>query len=354
MRIALAVLVAIWALPATGKADLALDPRLEEAAEALARACARAGDLSPLRHGRAVRLEVTRAGAAVAEPQVAAVIASDPEMGRLRLLERIASYEQLRPSHAGFGVAPLPAGGFVVVALFGRVSVEWEGELPAEVPPDTLIRLRGRLLGELHHPQLHVVPPGGLPVRLPLRRDGEWFEAELYLVSRGRTVLEVMGVGPHGPEVALLSEIYVGEPLPETQKLARDAEAEGPRDVAEMRADLDRLRAQRGLPPLRYDPLLQQVAQAYAEELLARGRFGHVSPESGKVSDRLRRAGYDFRIAGENLGEGPSPAVAHRAIVQSPAHLSAILEPRFESIGIGVARSDALDRTVVVHVLATP
>src|SRR5690606_41749585 len=85
-----------------------------------------------------------------------------------------------------------------------------------------------------------------------------------------------------------------------------------------------------------------------------RGRFGHVSPESGKVSDRLRRAGYDFRIAGENLGEGPSPAVAHRAIVQSPAHLSAILEPRFESIGIGVARSDALDRTGAVHVLGTP
>src|SRR5690606_32652481 len=101
-------------------------------------------------------------------------------------------------------------------------------------------------------------------------------------------------------------------------------------------------------------PLLQQVAQAYAEELLARGRFGHVSPESGKVSDRLRRAGYDFRIAGENLGEGPSPAVAHRAIVQSPAHLSAILEPRFESIGIGAARSDAHARTVEVHVPAAP
>jgi len=352
MRIALAVLAAFWALAAAGAAGLASDPRLEEAAEALARACVAAGDLSPLHRGRAVRLEVTRAGASVAEPQVAAVIASDPEMGRLRLLERIGAFGQIRPTHVGFGVAPLPAGGFVVVALFGRVSVEWDGELPAQVPPGTLLRLRGRLLGGLRHPQLHVVPPGGLPVRMPLRRDGEWFEADLYLVTRGRTLLEVMGVGPQGPEVALLSEIFVGEPIPDAADAAD--EEEGPRDAAEMRAELDRLRARRGLPPFRHDPVLERVAQAYAEELLARGRFGHVSPETGKVGDRLRRAGYEFRIAGENLGEGPSPAVAHRAIVQSPAHLSAILEPRFESIGIGVARSDARDRTVVVHVLATP
>lgn len=341
-------------LASAAQPKLTPDPRLTRAAQALAEACAAAGDLSPLRHGHAVRLEVTRAGAMVAEPQVAAVIAKDSERGRKRLLERIAAHGQPRPTHVGIGQARLAGGDHAVVALFGRVSVEWDREVPAEVPRETHLRLRGRLLGGLRHPQVHVVPPGGVPVRLPIRREGEWFEADLYLVTRGRTVLEVMGVGAQGPEVALLTEIYVGEPLPSTAQAVE--EEERPRDAAEMRAELDRLRGRRGLPPLRPDPVLERVARAYAEELLARERFGHVSPESGKIGDRLRRAGYEFRVAGENLGEGPSPAVAHRAIVQSPAHLAAILEPRFESIGIGVAQSDTPGRmrTVVVHVLATP
>lgn len=348
-------LLAAWLVASVATvADLEVDARLEEAAQALAVAAAEAGNLTPLRSGEALRLEITRAGMWMGEPQVMGVVTRDEAKGRLRLRERIAAHAQLRPTHLGMGAAKMADGSFVVVAIFGRVAVEWAEPLPTSVPAKTHLRLRGRLLQGLDHPQVHVRPPGGIPVRLPLRREGADFVAELYLHTPGRTVLEVMGVGAQGPEVALLGHIYVGQAIPSLAEL-REAEVED-LDAAGMRAELDALRARRGLRPLRPDPRLDEVARMYAEELIASDRFAHVSPESGEVGDRLRRAGYSFRVAGENLGEGPTAGAAHRAILQSPAHLSAVLEPRFDAIGIGIARTRVGERprVVLVHVLASP
>jgi len=331
---------------------LVQDPRLDAAAREMARAAAEAGDLSPLGDGRALRLAITRAGMWMGEPHVLGVIARDPERGARRLRERIDGEPGLRPTHLGLGSAPLGDGNHAVIAIFGRVAVEWAEAVPTQVPAGSLLRLRGRLLGGLDHPQLHVVPPGGQPVRLPVERDGPWFEATLHLRTPGRTVIEVMGVGAQGPEVALLGHVYVGEAIPAPGSAA----AQGPRDTEAMEAELAALRRRRGLEPLRRDPRLDAVAQAYADELIATERFAHHSPRSGKVGDRLRRAGYPFRIAGENLGEGPDPAAAHHAILQSPAHLAALLEPRFRSLGIGMATREKGRRTrvVLVHVLADP
>lgn len=349
------LLFATWLLATLAPAsEPEIDARLEEAAAALAAAAAEAGDLSPLRNGEALRLEITRAEVWMGEPQVVGVVASDPERGKRRLRERIAAHAQLRPTHMGFGSAGMGDGSHAVVAIFGRIAVEWSEPLPTSLPAQSQLRLRGRLLHGLRHPQVHLIPPGGIPVRLPLERVGEEFAAELYLHTPGRTVLEVMAVGPQGPEVALLGHIYVGEAIPSRAEFA-DSKAE-PFGIEAMRAELDGLRARRGLAALRADPRLEEVARAYAEEMIASGRFAHVSPESGEVGDRLRRAGYSFLVAGENLGEGPSAKAAHRAILQSPAHLSAVLEPRFEAIGIGIARAREGERprVVVVHVLASP
>lgn len=348
-------LLAAWLLARLLPAEeLAVDPRLEAAATSLAVAAAEAGDLSPLRSGAALRLEITRAGVWMGEPQVIGVVARDPARGEARLRERIAAHAQLKPSHLGIGAARMAAGGHAVVAIFGRVAVEWETPLPTRVPAGSQLRLRGRLLHGLAHPQVHVIPPGGVPVRLPLERDGGAFAADLYLHTPGRTVIEVMGVGSQGPEVALLGHLYVGEAIPSLES-AMETEAE-PLDARAMRAELAALRARRGLSPLREAARLDEVAQRYAEELVTSDRFAHVSPETGEVGDRLRWAGYPFRVAGENLGEGPTAGAAHRAILQSPAHLSAILEPRFAAIGIGIARTEAAGRprVVVVHVLAGP
>lgn len=331
---------------------LAAEPRLDQAAETLARAAAEAGELSPLRSGSALRLAITRAGVWMGEPQVIGVIARDPARGTQRLRERIAQQPGLRPTHLGIGSAMLEDGSHAVVAIFGRIAVEWAEEIPTQLPAQSRLRLRGRLLEGLAHPQVHVIPPGGRPVRLPVERDGPWFEAALYLHTPGKTVIEVMGVGAQGPEVALLGHIYVGEEIPAPS----EASAPEPRDSQAMAAELAALRSRRGLAPLRRDPLLDAVAQAYAEELIATDRFAHHSPASGKVGDRLRRAGYGFRAAGENLGEGPDPATAHHAILQSPAHLAALLEPRFRSLGIGIASRELAGRTrvILVHVLADP
>src|SRR5579872_6935687 len=45
-----------------------------------------------------------------------------------------------------------------------------------------------------------------------------------------------------------------------------------------MLADLNAVRKTHGLPPLEYDPQLSEVARAHAQDMLARGYFGHISP----------------------------------------------------------------------------
>lgn len=347
----LSLLPALLAASLVG-GTLAEDPGLDRAAESLARAAAEAADLSPLRSGPALRLAITRAGVWMGEPQVVGVITRDVEQGKARLRGRIAAQAALRPTHAGFGVAPLEDGSHAVVGIFGRIAVEWAEAVPTWLPERSHLRLRGRLLGGLEHPQVHVIPPGGHPLRLPLEREGAWFEAKLYLHTPGKTVLEVMGVGRQGPEIALLGHIYVGEEIPSGD----EGEEREVLTTAEMVADLNALRSRRGLTALRSDPRLDEVARAYAQELIETERFAHNSPASGQVGDRLRSAGYDFRIAGENLGEGPDAATAHHAILQSPAHLAALLEPRFRSLGVGMAIKEGAHRTrvIIVHVLATP
>ncbi len=54
------------------------------------------------------------------------------------------------------------------------------------------------------------------------------------------------------------------------------------------------------LPPYRVDDTLAAVAQAHAQDMVARDYVGHSSPEGKRVCDRPRDAGLDLDRAGEN------------------------------------------------------
>jgi uncharacterized protein YkwD len=45
-----------------------------------------------------------------------------------------------------------------------------------------------------------------------------------------------------------------------------------------------------------------------------------------------------FRSARENVARGDGAVDAHRAMVESPAHLANLLEPGVELMGLGIAR----------------
>lgn len=352
---------ALALLVATAPVDLGAprDEALDRAAGALAALAAAREDLAPIADSEALRLEVTRAGAQVAEPYALGIWARIPADGLRMLAERTRGLGHLRPTAAGLGRARVADGSEVLVALLTRSPVALATPLPPSAAPGTLLPLRGRLTEGLRHPQLHVTPPGGRPVRLPLARDGEAFVGKLHLAREGATVVEVIGVGPDGPEVALLAHVHVGGAVPTWRAAAAVVEGSAPErdpreDASWIAGRIAALRAERGLPPLRIDPELARVAQGYAEELARGTQLTHRSADGRTVGDRLAAAGIRKRGVGENLGEGPTAAAAHEAILRSPAHLAILLEPTLTEIGIGVARRRVGGGVVVVQLVAAP
>lgn len=95
-------------------------------------------------------------------------------------------------------------------------------------------------------------------------------------------------------------------------------------------------RRKQGLSPLVIDPALIQVGRAHSQDMFTRGYFSHYSLEGKTVSDRLKAAGVQYLVAGENLALAQTLTIAHNGLMESPGHRANILQPRYERIGIGI------------------
>lgn len=109
-------------------------------------------------------------------------------------------------------------------------------------------------------------------------------------------------------------------------------------------------RIERSLRPLIADSRLVVVAQAFAEDLVARSFFDHVSPDGKGLVDRMAAHSVAFRSAGENLAHAGNAREAHVGLMNSPGHRANILGD-FDHVGIGVAMADS-DQVVIVQVFA--
>jgi hypothetical protein len=103
--------------------------------------------------------------------------------------------------------------------------------------------------------------------------------------------------------------------------------------------------------PLAFDPRLVQAAEADAQDMNARGFFGHVNPDGAGPGQRLTNAGFPWTGYGESIAGGsvlPDPASALRALivdagVSDLGHRRQLLaiDPIFQSqnqVGIGIVQ----------------
>ena len=95
-------------------------------------------------------------------------------------------------------------------------------------------------------------------------------------------------------------------------------------------------RVQRGLPALRADPELTQVAREHSKDMFERGYFAHITPEGKSPFDRMDAAHVQYTAAGENLALAHSLSIAHNGLMNSPGHRANILNPAFNRVGIGI------------------
>jgi uncharacterized protein YkwD len=99
---------------------------------------------------------------------------------------------------------------------------------------------------------------------------------------------------------------------------------------------VNRERIDEGLDPVAWSAALTEVGLGHAVEMYAEGYFGHVSPVTGTVGDRLDTAGIVFVVAGENLALAATAEDVHAGLMSSAGHRRNILMGSYRRVGIAV------------------
>jgi cysteine-rich secretory family protein len=90
-------------------------------------------------------------------------------------------------------------------------------------------------------------------------------------------------------------------------------------------------RSSRGIGTVVVKSDLVEVARSWSSHMAAAGTISHDPDLPDKVSG--------WTALGDNVGKGPSVATIHEAFMNSDAHRSIILDPRFNQVGVGVTQS---------------
>lgn len=126
------------------------------------------------------------------------------------------------------------------------------------------------------------------------------------------------------------------------------SEEKGKLSIDTIVALTSRAREQEGLGALNVDSKLQKIAERKAADMAEKGYFSHTGPEGKKIGDWAKESGYKFGIFGENLAEGfEDEEDVLRAWMASPSHRKNILEPKYENIGIGIAKGEYRGKQVL-------
>ncbi|MFF9674918.1 CAP domain-containing protein [Streptomyces eurythermus] len=120
-------------------------------------------------------------------------------------------------------------------------------------------------------------------------------------------------------------------PSSPTDTVAREAAVE-----AEVLKLVNDERAKAGLGALAANSALTGLAEAFSDDMAARGFFSHTDPDGRSPWDRAARAGVTG-LGAENIGRGQADAAAVLAAwMDSPENRANILNPGFTTFGAGV------------------
>ncbi len=116
-------------------------------------------------------------------------------------------------------------------------------------------------------------------------------------------------------------------------------------------------RVKQGLLPVEVNNLLNEAARRKAGDMFAFDYWAHKSPSGRNPWSFLKEAGYDYRVAGENLARDfydPDSVVG--AWMKSPTHKENIINSKFKEIGVAVVDGTlgGIQTTLVVQFFGTP
>lgn len=111
---------------------------------------------------------------------------------------------------------------------------------------------------------------------------------------------------------------------------------------AAMLEGINAQRAAAGLPPLRFEPALVELARARSDDMATRDYFSHTTPEGKQVQDLARAAGLSYPVVSEILARTNYPAdksveVSITAFMKSDSHRAHVLLPLYNAAAVGQA-----------------
>lgn len=98
-------------------------------------------------------------------------------------------------------------------------------------------------------------------------------------------------------------------------------------------------RRKNNLMPLQWNNELADLAKQHCEDMIRRDFFAHDNPDGETPFDRMKKAGLDYAVAGENIAAGQySPEVVVNSWMNSEGHRKNILNPGFKNLGVSVVK----------------
>ena len=115
----------------------------------------------------------------------------------------------------------------------------------------------------------------------------------------------------------------------------------GPMELEQVREALltfhNRARVEKKHPKVEVSRILQEAAQAHAEEMAARAKMTHTGADGSDVAERIKRLGYRYKRCGENIAYGHyTPEAVMRGWLRSPPHRTNI-QGGYSQVGFGYA-----------------
>jgi uncharacterized protein YkwD len=163
------------------------------------------------------------------------------------------------------------------------------------------------------------------------------------------------------PKIASATTSYDRAPKGSYERAPTGALAE--RDYTATRLDAERardlvnaFRRQNGLRPLKLQPALTEAARAHSRDLAKWDRISHFGSDGSNPWDRVKRAGYNAKLAAENVGTGQiTIEEVMKGWEASPGHKKNLLLPDAEHMGIALVQDPKTEfKTFWTLVIASP
>jgi uncharacterized protein YkwD len=266
----------------------------------------------------------------------------------------------LRRCGIATGVAPDGSHALVVVTVEALADL---APLPTRARTGQWLTLEAHLRTAASKATVFVMDASGAPRTVPSWIEGSVVRARFAADQPGELDVQVVADVPGGPRPVLEATVFVdvdpphvaaaagasdvpAAPAPgEAEDGASGGSGPAPDDVRLARM-MAAARSSVGLSSLPRDPRLDRLALDHASRMAATHELAHDAGD-GDPLERMRQAGLDPHLAGENVAHAATLPLAHRAIWASPSHRLNLLGRGYDRMGVGVVRDDRGELWVV-------